>query len=195
MGIRLASPADAGAIAAIYAPYVRDTVISFETTPPSVDEMRSRIASTLERFPWLVVTESDRVVGYAYAGPHRARQAYRWCTDVSLYLETSIHRTGHGRRIYTALLNVLSAQGYINAYAGIALPNAASVGLHEELGFHRIGLFPRVGFKNGTWWDVGWWHRPLAIPPTQPEEPRRWSDLPARTVAMALDSHESRDKL
>lgn len=151
----MATPEDAGAIADIYMPYVRDTAISFETVPPSAQEMRSRLANTLAQFPWLVITDGQRLRGYAYAGPHRVRDAYRWCTDVSLYLEMSLHRRGHGRRLYTALLNVLGAQGYINAYAGIALPNPASVGLHEAMGFTRVGVFPSVGFKNGAWWD-GW---------------------------------------
>lgn len=190
MHIRMATPADAGAIADIYAPYVRDSVISFETNPPSAEQTRSRLATTLADFPWLVITDLERVAGYAYAGPHRAREAYRWSADVSLYLDTSFHRRGFGRRIYAALLNLLAAQGYVNAYAGIALPNAASVGLHEAMGFTRIGLFQRVGFKNGAWWDVGWWHRPLTIPPEQPGEPRPWSDLPAHIVATALGPQE-----
>ena len=192
MQVRMATPADAGAIADIYAPYVHDTVISFEITPPSAQEMRSRLTTALANFPWLVITDNGRVVGYACAGPHRAREAYRWCVDVSLYLETSVHRRGHGRRIYTALLDLLGAQGYINAYAGIALPNPASVGLHEAMGFAPIGVFQGVGFKNGAWWDVGWWHRPLVIPPAQPKEPRPWSDLPAHIVAAALNR---RDKI
>jgi len=186
--VRMATPADANAIAGIYAPYVRDTVISFETTPPSAPEMRARLTTTLADFPWLVMTESDRVAGYAYAGSHRAREAYLWCADVSLYLEASLHRKGHGRRIYAALLNILGAQGYINVYAGIALPNPASVGLHEAMGFTPVGTFQRVGFKNGAWWDVGWWHRLLATAPAQPNEPRPWSDLPAHIVDAALDS-------
>lgn len=190
MQVRMATPADACAIADIYAPYVRDTVISFETRPPSAQEMRSRLTTTLANFPWLVITDTDRVAGYAYAGPHRARTAYRWCADVSLYLETAVHRRGHGRRIYTALLNLLGAQGYVNAYAGIALPNPASVGWHEALGFTRIGVFQCVGFKHGAWWDVGWWHRPLGVPPEQPQEPRPWSDLPAHIVAAALDPRD-----
>lgn len=190
MQVRMATPADADAIADIYAHYVRDTVISFEARPPSTQEMRSRLTTTLANFPWLIITDTDRVAGYAYAGPHRAREAYRWCVDVSLYLETSVHRRGYGRSIYTALLNLLGAQGYINAYAGITLPNAASVGLHEAMGFTPIGVFQRVGFKNGAWWDVGWWHRLLDIPPEQPKEPRPWSDLPAHTVATALGSRD-----
>lgn len=106
---------------------------------------------------------------------------------VSLYLDSSIRRRGDGRRIYTALLNPLGAQRYINAYAGIALPNPASVGLHEALGFNPVGAFRDVGFKNDTWWDVGWWHRRLAEPPVRPREPRSWSELPTDAINSALD--------
>lgn len=111
----MATPQDAGAVAEIYLPYVRDTAISFETTPPDAEEMRSRITTTLAYLPWLVVADDECIKGFAYASPHRAREAYRWSADVSLYLDESMHRQGHGRRLYTALFNVLVAQGYINA--------------------------------------------------------------------------------
>ncbi|ETA90856.1 GCN5 family acetyltransferase [Mycobacterium avium 10-5560] len=189
MTLRMATSDDAAAVAAVYLPYVRDTAISFETQQPSVEEMRSRLTTTLATLPWLVITDGPRVKGYAYASPHRAREAYRWSVDVSLYLDASIHRQGQGRRLYTALLNLLGAQGYINAYAAITLPNAASVGLHEALAFRRVGVFPRVGFKQQRWWDVGWWHRRLADPPAVPEEPRPWTRLPAPTINSALAVH------
>lgn len=185
----MATPQDANAVAKIYLPYVRDTAISFETTPPSREEMRSRMTTTLASLPWLVVTDSDRVKGFAYASPHRAREAYRWSVDVSLYLDESIHRQGQGRRLYTALFNVLVAQGYVNAYAGIALPNPASVGLHEALGFIPVGIFRGVGFKRETWWDVGWWHRRLAEPPPGPREPLPWSELSDQALDTALAAY------
>ncbi|OBH98052.1 arsinothricin resistance N-acetyltransferase ArsN1 family B [Mycobacterium sp. E2733] len=185
----MATPEDADAIADLYAPYVRDSAISFEAVPPTAQDMRSRLTATLTNLPWLVITHGDAVRGYAYASSHRARAAYRWSVDVSLYLDRSIHRQGNGRRIYTALLNMLAAQGYINAYAAIALPNPASVGLHEAMGFTRVGVFEGVGFKNGAWWDVGWWHRRLADRPAQPSDPRAWSALPARTLEPVLDRH------
>lgn len=187
--IRMATPDDAGAIADIYAPYVRDTVISFESVPPTVDEMRSRLTATLGQLPWLVVSEGDAVRGFAYASPHGERAAYRWSVDVSLYLGRPLHRQGHGRRVYTALFNLLAAQGYVNAYAAIALPNPASVGLHEAMGFTRVGVFGGVGFKNGEWWDVGWWHRLLVDRPAEPSDPRPWSELPASAIEGALAGH------
>lgn len=187
--IRMATPEDAGTIADIYAPYVRDTAISFEMVPPSAQGMRSRLVTTLPRLPWLVITNGDAIVGYAYAGPHGDRAAYRWSVDVSVYLDRSCHRLGYGRRIYTALLNLLAAQGYMNAYSAVALPNPASVGLHEATGFTRVGVFDGVGFKDGAWRDVGWWFRPFADRPAQPSDPRPWSALPARTLESALDRH------
>lgn len=178
----MATPEDAGAVADIYLPYVWDTAVSFETAAPTVQEMRSRMTSTLATLPWLVVTDSQVVKGYAYASPHRARDAYCWCVDASLYLDASIHGRGHGRRIYTALLNLLVAQGYVNAYAGITLPNAASVGLHEALGFAPVGVFRDVGFKRDRWWDVGWWHRRLADPSCSPRAPKSWTELADQVV-------------
>jgi len=184
----MAMPEDAGAIAEIYLPYARDTAVSVEAVPPSVQEMRSRITSTLATLPWLVVTDGESVKGYAYANPHRARDSYRWCADVSLYLDASIHGRGHGRRIYTALLNLLVARGYVNAYAAITLPNPASIGLHEALGFTPVGAFPGVGSKQERWWDVGWWHRRLADPSGSPPRPKPWAELAGRTVSSALEA-------
>lgn len=184
----MATPEDAGAITGIYQPYVRDTAVSFEAVPPSVREMRSRMTGTLATLPWVVVADGEDVKGYAYANPHRARDAYRWCADVSLYLDPSIHGQGHGRRIYTALFNLLVAQGYINAYAGITLPNPASVGLHEALGFSPVGVFPGVGFKQERWWDVGWWHRRLAEPSGSPPDPKPWAELDGQTISSALEA-------
>ncbi|OBI26076.1 acetyltransferase [Mycobacterium sp. E1386] len=185
----MATPDDAVAIADIYAPRVLDSAISFEAVPPTAQEMRSRLAATLTHLPWLVVTDGDAVRGYAYASPHGERAAYRWSVDVSIYLETSLRGQGRGRRVYTALLKLLAAQGYINAYAAIALPNPASVRLHEATGFSRVGVFGGVGYKNGVWWDVGWWHRPLGDRPARPSDPLPWSDLPARTLESALGGH------
>ncbi|OBI12860.1 arsinothricin resistance N-acetyltransferase ArsN1 family B [Mycobacterium sp. E2497] len=185
----MATPEDADAIAAIYAPYVRDTAISFETKPPSGQEMRSRLTTTLPRLPWLVMTDGEAVKGYAYASPHGARAAYRWSVDVSIYFDGSVHRKGNGRRTYSALLNLLAAQGYVNAFAAIALPNPASVALHESMRFACVGVFDGVGFKNGAWWDIGWWRRRLADRPGRPSDPLPWSELPTCTIESALNGH------
>src|SRR5450631_26947 len=162
MNIRVATPADADAITAIYAPVVADTSISFELTPPSVDEMRNRIVNTLQDLPWLVSEDDqDSVDGYVYASKHRERPAYQWSVDVTAYVREDARRTGIGARLYRALFNELATLGYFQAFAGIALPNAASVALHESVGFEPIGVYRKVGFKLGAWHDVGWWQREL----------------------------------
>ncbi len=139
--LRLAASQDAAQIADIYAPYVLDTPISFELDPPTAEEMGQRIASTLAKTPWLVCEQQGEIKGYAYASPHRARAAYRWSVDVSAYVRRGLQRQGIGRALYTALLNLLPLQGYANAYGGITLPNLASVGLHEALGFSPVCIY------------------------------------------------------
>ena len=169
--IRLATGLDATQIAEIYAPIVRDTVISFEVEAPTADEMRHRIEYTLERFPWLVYERRGRVVGYAYAGEHSPRAAYRWSVAVSAYVHESERRRGVARALYTSLFAALVLQGFYNAYAGITLPNPASVGLHEALGFRPVGIYRGVGYKHGAWHDVGWWQLSLQERVASPRPP------------------------
>jgi L-amino acid N-acyltransferase YncA len=169
--IRAATLDDAAAIAAIYAPYVRDTVISFETVPPDEAQMAERIQKILPGLPWLVHEAGGRVTGYAYAGPHRERAAYRWSVDAGIYLDGGAHRQGIGTALYATLLAALRLQGYHRVYGGITLPNAASVGLHEAQGFRPIGIYPEVGYKFGAWRDVGWWGLDLAPSSQEPGEP------------------------
>ena len=157
--IRVATAADAQAVAAIYAPYVRDSVISFEETPPSGQEMAERIEATLPSHPFLVFQAADGIVGYAYAGAHAPRAAYRWSCDVSVYVAQGAHRRGVGRALYTALFDLLERQGFHSLFAGITLPNDKSVGLHEAMGFVQVGVYREVGFKFGAWRDVGYWRR------------------------------------
>jgi len=160
--IRLATPADGPALAEIYAPAVVDRATSFELDAPDGAEMARRIEATLVRTPWIVCTDGDRVAGYAYATSHRARAAYQWSVDVSAYVHPTWQRGGIGRSLYTALLAVLTLQEFRNAYAGITLPNPASVGFHEALGFSPVGVYHRVGYKLGAWHDVMWLERGLA---------------------------------
>ncbi|AKF47408.1 MULTISPECIES: arsinothricin resistance N-acetyltransferase ArsN1 family B [Pseudomonas] len=164
--VRIAQVSDAQAIQAIYAPMVESTTISFELEPPSVEEMAMRIESTLLTYPYLVAVRDGQVIGYAYASQHRAREAYRWSVDVTVYISPEAHRSGVGRALYDVLLPTLKKQGFHAAYAGIALPNDGSVGLHEALGFAHIGTYPEVGFKHGAWRDVGYWR--IALDSTNP---------------------------
>ncbi|MCP1647953.1 arsinothricin resistance N-acetyltransferase ArsN1 family B [Pseudomonas nitroreducens] len=175
--IRPARAEDAPAILAIYAPIVTTTAISFEEVPPTIEEMRQRIVTTLQAYPYLVALRDGRLAGYAYASQHRARAAYRWAVDVTLYIAQGERRTGIGRRLYAELLALLARQGFNAAYAGIALPNAASVGLHEQMGFRHIGTFPQVGFKLGQWHDVGYWRLALGVQSNSPDEPRRYPEI------------------
>ena len=182
--IRLARPGDSEAIAAIYVPIVRDTVISFEIDPPTPAEMRQRIAATLVTHPWLVAEQDGAVVGYAYASQHRTRSAYRWSCDVTAYMAEAARGKGTGMRLYAELFDILSAQGFHAAFAGISLPNAASVALHEKAGFEPVGIYSQVGYKHGAWHDVGWWQRRLVSAAGSPDEPRLLKDvLPGRTGA------------
>jgi len=169
--VRPADEADAVAIAAIYAPYVRETAISFEIEPPSVATMARRIASTVETHPWLVADCRGEVVGFAYAGKHRERPAYRWTVDVTVYVGVQMRHQGIGRALYQALLETLRQQGFRSAFAEIVLPNPGSIRLHETVGFKPIGIHKDVGFKLGRWHDIGYWRIGLADGTAPPVEP------------------------
>ena len=171
--IRLAAPADAAAIAAIYAPFCTNTSITFETVALSTEAMAERMRGLGKKYPWLVMEVDGVVAGYAYAAPYHERAAFLWSTVVSVYIDERHRRTGVGRDLYRSLFAVLRLQGFVHAIAGITLPNEPSVRLHEALGFKLIGIYPQVGFKLGDWRDVGWWQLPLADPlPSDPPEPQ-----------------------
>ena len=173
--MRDASAGDAEVCAAIYAPYVTGTAVSFEVDPPTAEEMRQRIADAQRSLAWLVLEVDDRVVGYAYGGPFKDRAAYRWSCEVSVYLEPGRRRTGGGRALYTALLARLAERGYRTAVAGMTLPNEASVALHRSLGFQTLGTYRRIGWKHGRWHDVTWTQRPIgpgSLDDDPPPDPR-----------------------
>jgi phosphinothricin acetyltransferase len=142
----------------MYAPFVRETCISFELDPPDDAEMARRIADYGSSHSWLVAERGGAVAGYAYACPHRSRAAYASSCDVAVYVDPVHARSGVGRALYGALLAELAPR-YHAAFAGIALPNVASVGLHEAMGFTPVGIYREVGWKFGAWRDVGWWQR------------------------------------
>jgi len=205
--LRIADGDDAEAIAAIYAPFVTDTIISFETAPPSADEMRRRIESSIERFPWLVCARGDTaamchcpsgsaddaalchrsasgaddtpraVLGYAYASAYRSREAYQWSAECSVYVDPPHQGHGIGRALYASLFAVLAAQGYRNVYAGLARPNPASGSFHRTCGFEPIGVYRNVGFKNGQWHDVAWMALRLGAANTAPTPIRPFAEL------------------
>jgi L-amino acid N-acyltransferase YncA len=160
--IRSVDVSDARAVQEIYAPFVTDSATSFEAVAPDRAEIERRIKAGRDQYPWLVFEREPEVLGYAYGSTHRTRHAYQWSVEVSVYVHPRAHRCGVGRALYTALFDVLRRQGYMNAYAGITLPNPGSVGLHESLGFLPIGVFERVGFKLDSWQDVAWLHLRLS---------------------------------
>ncbi len=179
MRLRRASPADAAAVAAIYAPYVEGSAVSFETEPPGADLMRERIEAGGELYPWLLA-EGEEVLGYAYASAFRARPAYRYAVETSVYLAAAAHGRGIGKALYEALIRTLEAQGFAQAIGAITLPNAASVRLHESLGFVQAGAYRQVGYKMGRWHDVGLWQRALGPETNPPREPLPFADVGIR---------------
>lgn len=173
--IRSADPhADVAACLAIYAPYVESGATSFEEDPPEEVGFAERIAAITATYPWLVAECDGEVVGFSYACPHRARPAYRWAVEVSVYVAPDEQRRGRGRALYLGLFERLRKQRFHVACAGITLPNDASVTLHESLGFSAVGVYRRIGWKDGSWRDVGWWQ--LELQP--PEEGRPPEPLP-----------------
>ncbi len=163
--VRSADAADAPRCREIYAPSVRDTSTSFELEVPTRAEMARRIETANRQHCWLVAELSNRVIGYAYGGTFRTREAYRYSAEVSVYVAAEARRGGVASGLYEALFERLDALGYCQLFAGITLPNDPSVVLHERCGFTAIGRFPKAGFKFGRWHDIGWWHRELRSAP------------------------------
>ena len=169
--VRPARPGDADAIAAIYAPYVDETAITFELDAPDGAAMAARIAAISPRFPYLVAERDGAILGYAYADLFRTRAAYRWALETTVYVDRRRPREGIGRALYADLLAALTRSGFVTALGVIALPNRPSVALHEAMGFVHTGTETGVGFKFGQWHDVGVWQRDLAPRSATPAEP------------------------
>ena len=181
IGIRAATPEDAAAIAAIYGPHVLAGTATFEIEPPVARTMRGRMAASDGLYPWIVATTGDGedggVIGYAYAGKFRERAAYRYVVETSIYVADTAQRQGAGRLLYEALIDTLRAQGFVHAIGSLALPNDASISLHEAVGFRRTGVYREVGYKHGRWIDVGIWQCELNEPGVPPAEPRPFSEV------------------
>jgi len=176
---------DAAAIAAIYAPHCESASVSFEIVAPSADEMATRIERVTARFPWLVLDEDGAIEGYAYASQHRDRAAYQWSVDAAVYVDAKHRRRSVGRALYTTLFELLRRQGLFKVYAGVTLPNPASTGLHEAMGFRAVGVYRGVGYKLGAWHDVIWYALPL--------QPERSNPSPPVAVGELVGSPEWRD--
>lgn len=190
--IRLATAFDSSAIAAIYRPYCEGSAVSFEQVAPDAVEIARRIATTSTQRPWIVLEDAGSVVGYAYAGPHNERWAYRWSVNTAIYISGTHQRRGAGRALYVTLFDLLRHLGYFRAIAGITLPNAASVGLHEAMGFELVGVYRDIGYKLGAWRDVAWYEAEIQPRVVEPQEPRsvreivetpEWHEAIARGLA------------
>ncbi len=175
--IRMATEADARQMLAIYAPVVRETVISFEYEPPSLPEFRERVRSTLERMPWLVCDNGGEIAGYTYASPFQTRAGYQWRCELTIYVHPGYHRCGIGRALYTSLFRCLALQGYFVAVATITIPNPASIALHESMRLRRVGTYEQVGYKHGRWLDDGVWQIELQRMPAEPDPPAPWHEI------------------
>src|SRR5688572_10541071 len=211
--IRLATAADGAAVAAIYAPYCEGSAVSFERVAPTAEEMAQRIVAVTAQRPWIVLESGcdpsearsgrapeggSAVIGYAYAAPHNERWAYRWSVNTAIYISPMYHRRGAGRALYTTLFELLRHLGYFRAIAGITVPNPASVGLHEAMGFELVGVYRDIGYKLGAWRDVAWYEASIQPVPLEPQEPRAiatlygtadWDDAVKCGVAKYLASH------
>ena len=169
--IRRATAADAAAIAAIYAPYVAESAATFEEVAPDAAEVARRMEGTDLAYPWLVAEANGELLGYASSSCFRHRSAYRWSVETGVYVAPPAQRRGVARALLTELIDALTDAGFVTAIASISLPNAASAGLHEALGYRLAGTIKAPGYKLGEWVDIAYWQRDLAerqVPPTEP---------------------------
>jgi L-amino acid N-acyltransferase YncA len=180
--IRLIRDSDATAVLNIYKPYVLDTAISFEYDPPSELEFLQRIKTIASEYPWLVCLEGEKILGYAYASRHRARTAYDWSAESTVYMLADQQRKGFARILYETVFEILRLQGYFNVYAGITLPNEKSVGFHRALGFNEIGTYKNIGYKLGHWHDTYWMQLSLAEHIHDPSFPKKMNEISGTVV-------------
>jgi len=183
--IRLAVPDDAAAMLEIYAPYVADTSITFETEVPTERQFAQRIASYMQEFPWIVYEKDGKVAGYAYGSRYRERVAYQWSVECSVYIHPEFQKQGIGARLYKVLFEILKKQMFRNVYAVINLPNDPSVQLHERMGFKWFATYEKVGYKLGRWKNVGWWGLIL----------NEFGDEPAPPLKLPEIDHQSLDDI
>lgn len=176
--LRVAREGDAAALAAIYGYYATQTVITFNTEPPTAQEYIEKIRHLTPMYPFLVLEENGLLLGFAYADRMRPHDAYLWDVELTIYLSPDApKRNGYGSQLFVALLHVLTRQGFTSAYSVITYPNQPSIGLHRAFGFTEVGHFPKAGFKQGRWLDIVWLYKPLANSAAQPEPPLPFAQL------------------
>ena len=175
--IRVATKEDAAAMLEIYAPFILNSGITQETEVPSVEDFQQRIISNLEERPWLVCEINNEIAGYAYAGKHRERKGYQWCTEPSVYVSEKYYGLGVANALYAALFDILKMQGYVNAYAVITLPNERSIAFHKKFGFEYLTTYKKIGYKLGQWHDVGWMQYEINPHKKDPAEPIKFPSI------------------
>ena len=162
--IRNATIDDSKAILDIYAPYITDTCVSFETQVPTIGEFRLRVKEIINSYPYIVCEDGNDIIGFAYASRHRERAAYKYSAEVSVYVSPAYHRCGIGKSLYMELFELLKTQDVCMVFAGITLPNDKSVGLHKAFEFKEVGVYHNAGYKFGEWLDVLWMEKLIRKP-------------------------------
>ncbi|MBS5215251.1 MAG: N-acetyltransferase [Clostridiales bacterium] len=175
-GIRAAQKKDLQAMLDIYAPYVKNTAVTFEYDIPSIEEFEKRFQKITNFFPWLVYEEESKVLGYAYAGTFHERKAFQWDAELSIYLSEEAHRRGIGKKLYLELFSILEEQGIYTVYAHITYPNDDSIAFHKAMGFQKTAHFPKTGYKMGKWRDTIFMEKHLKELPDVPKQPHSWKE-------------------
>ena len=175
--IRVATRDYADGMLEIYAPFILNSGITQETEVPSLEDFQQRVISNLAERPWLVCEINNQVAGYAYAGKHRDRKGYQWCTEPSVYISEKYFGFGIANALYTALFEILKLQGYVNAYAVITLPNDRSIAFHKKFGFDYLTTYKKIGYKLGQWHDVGWMQYEINPHNEDPTEPIKFTQI------------------
>ncbi|HLP12717.1 MAG TPA: GNAT family N-acetyltransferase [Flavobacteriales bacterium] len=187
--IRLIEPRDAEACFEIYRPYVEKTLISFEYEAPSVEEWMKRVETNSKEYPWLVCEYKGEVIGYAYGSKHRYRTAYSWSAESTIYLKENFHTKGIGKILYTTLFELMKLQGYVNVFAGVAMPNEKSENFHKDCGFYEIGIFKKIGYKFGAWHDTKWFELNInehATVPAVIKQTKEMKDSPSFKLVLEI---------
>ena len=189
--IRVAITDDAAGMLEIYAPFILNSGITQETEVPSVEDFQIRVISNLEERPWLVCEINNEIAGYAYAGKHRDRKGYQWCTEPSVYISDKYYGLGIANALYTALFDILKIQGYVNAYAVITLPNDRSIAFHKKFGFEYLTTYKKIGYKLGQWHDVGWMQYEVNPHKENPGDPIKFKNVDNSIVGSILTKASS----
>ncbi|HJS53179.1 MAG TPA: GNAT family N-acetyltransferase [Chitinophagaceae bacterium] len=184
--IRVATRDDADGMLDIYTPFILNSGITQETEVPSVEDFQHRVISNLEERPWLVCEINNHVAGYAYAGKHRDRKGYQWCTEPSVYISEKYFGFGIAKTLYAALFGILKIQGYVNAYAVITLPNDRSIAFHKNFGFEYLTTYKKIGYKLGQWHDVGWMQYEVNPHKEDPPDPIKFPQIDKAVVDSIL---------